>query len=280
MRKEIKLVPKKLRKDLRKQTYINLNHIQISSSEKLVELGQMINNSIYNFFRIIYIKDNIIIGENIINISYIICHQYFKSDINARIKSERCVYKLANQMQLLKADSYYIIHSSSIGNDIVLKEYINTTKFFNDNLKGFRGHLIINSNSYYWINIKDKNIMISKIKHIKQGRYLRYSKFIKNKINNKKDVLKLVYSKQNNKDNSIIIITNYENIMYMAIDIPNKIYSKEKKKIEKYLKAFYTYNLKVFLITKDCNIFDKSIIENKIIYKEINGETYIIEGGI
>lgn len=277
MKKEIKLVPKKLRKDLRRQTYINLNHIQISSSEKLVELGQMINNSIYNFFRIIYIKDNIIIGENIINISYIICHQYFKSDINTRIKSERCVYKLANQMQLLKADSYYIIHSSSIGNDIVLKEYMNTTKFFYDNLKGFRGHLIINSNSYYWINIKDKNVMISKIK---QAQYLKYSKFIKNKINNKKDVLKLVYSKQNNKDNSIIIITNYENIMYMAIDIPNKIYSKEKKKIEKYLRAFYSYNLKVFLITKDCNIFDKSIIENKIIYKEINGETYIIEGGI
>lgn len=52
MRREIKLVPKKLRKDLTKQTYINLNHIQISSSEKLVELGQMINNSIYNFLEL------------------------------------------------------------------------------------------------------------------------------------------------------------------------------------------------------------------------------------
>ena len=33
-------------------------------------------------------------------------------------------------------------------------------------------------------------------------------------------------------------------------------------------------------IFKDCNIFNESIIENKIIYKEINGETYIIEEGI
>ena len=70
MSNELKKVPKILRKKLKKQTFLNLNHIQVSSNEKLVELDKICNNIAGTKFIIIYMKDNIIVGENIISISY------------------------------------------------------------------------------------------------------------------------------------------------------------------------------------------------------------------
>lgn len=149
MSNELKKVPKILRKKLKKQTFLNLNHIQVSSNEKLVELDKICNNIAGTKFIIIYMKDNIIVGENIISISYPIYKHYLDVNLDARINAERSINKLAKQMKLLKANSYYIIHISNIENNSILKQNIDTTSFFANNLKGIRGHLIINANSYY-----------------------------------------------------------------------------------------------------------------------------------
>ena len=253
MSNELKKVPKILRKKLKKQTFLNLNHIQVSSNEKLVELDKICNNIAGTKFIIIYMKDNIIVGENIISISYPIYKHYLDVNLDARINAERSINKLAKQMKLLKANSYYIIHISNIENNSILKQNIDTTSFFANNLKGIRGHLIINANSYYWIDVKDNNIVVSKKKYIKPS-----INMMKNKMNNKgiygikaknrKSILKYIYFKESNKNNSLIIITNLDKIIEIAFKLSNEIFLKKDNDIKEYFKNYSTNKYKIFLV--------------------------------
>ena len=282
MSNELKKVPKILRKKLKKQTFLNLNHIQVSSNEKLVELDKICNNIAGTKFIIIYMKDNIIVGENIISISYPIYKHYLDVNLDARINAERSINKLAKQMKLLKANSYYIIHISNIENNSILKQNIDTTSFFANNLKGIRGHLIINANSYYWIDLKDNNIVVSKKKYIKPS-----INMMKNKMNNKeiygikaknrKSILKYIYFKESNKNNSLIIITNLDKIIEIAFKLSNEILLKKDNDIKEYFKNYSTNKYKIFLVTNDKKAFinTKLPIINKIIYQEFNGYLYI-----
>ena len=282
MSNELKKVPKILRKKLKKQTFLNLNHIQVSSNEKLVELDKICNNIAGTKFIIIYMKDNIIVGENIISISYPIYKHDLDVNLDARINAERSINKLAKQMKLLKANSYYIIHISNIENNSILKQNIDTTSFFANNLKGIRGHLIINANSYYWIDVKDNNIVVSKKKYIKPS-----INMMKNKMNNKgiygikaknrKSILKYIYFKESNKNNSLIIITNLDKIIEIAFKLSNEIFLKKDNDIKEYFKNYSTNKYKIFLVTNDKKAFinTKLPIINKIIYQEFNGYLYI-----
>ena len=282
MSNELKKVPKILRKKLKKQTFLNLNHIQVSSNEKLVELDKICNNIAGTKFIIIYMKDNIIVGENIISISYPIYKHYLDVNLDARINAERSINKLAKQMKLLKANSYYIIHISNIENNSILKQNIDTTSFFANNLKGIRGHLIINANSYYWIDVKDNNIVVSKKKYIKPS-----INMMKNKMNNKgiygikaknrKSILKYIYFKESNKNNSLIIITNSDKMIEIAFKLSNEILLKKDNDIKEYFKNYSTNKYKIFLVTNDKKAFinTKLPIINKIIYQEFNGYLYI-----
>lgn len=276
MSNELKKVPKILRKKLKKQTFLNLNHIQVSSNEKLVELDKICNNIAGTKFIIIYMKDNIIVGENIISISYPIYKHYLDVNLDARINAERSINKLAKQMKLLKANSYYIIHISNIENNSILKQNIDTTSFFANNLKGIRGHLIINANSYYWIDVKDNNIVVSKKKYIKPS-----INMMKNKMNNKgiygikaknrKSILKYIYFKESNKNNSLIIITNLDKIIEIAFKLSNEILLKKDNDIKEYFKNYSTNKYKIFLVTNDKKAFinTKLPIINKILYQDL-----------
>lgn len=282
MSNELKKVPKILRKKLKKQTFLNLNHIQVSSNEKLVELDKICNNIAGTKFSIIYMKDNIIVGENIISISYPIYKHYLDVNLDARINAERSINKLAKQMKLLKANSYYIIHISNIENNSISKQNIDTTSFFANNLKGIRGHLIINANSYYWIEVKDNNIVVSKKKYIKPS-----INMMKNKMNNKgiygikaknrKSILKYIYFKESNKNNSLIIITNSDKMIEIAFKLSNEIFLKKDNDIKEYFKNYSTNKYKIFLVTNDKKAFinTKLPIINKILYQEFNGYLYI-----
>ena len=276
MSNELKKVPKILRKKLKKQTFLNLNHIQVSSNEKLVELDKICNNIAGTKFIIIYMKDNIIVGENIISISYPIYKHYLDVNLDARINAERSINKLAKQMKLLKANSYYIIHISNIENNSILKQNIDTTSFFANNLKGIRGHLIINANSYYWIEVKDNNIVVSKKKYIKPS-----INMMKNKMNNKgiygikaknrKSILKYIHFKESNKNNSLIIITNLDKIIEIAFKLSNEILLKKDNDIKEYFKNYSTNKYKIFLVTNDKKAFinTKLPIINKILYQDL-----------
>ena len=261
---------------------MNLNHIQVSSNEKLVELDKICNNITGTKFIIIYMKDNIIVGENIISISYPIYKHYLDVNLDARINAERSINKLAKQMKLLKANSYYIIHISNIENNSISKQNIDTTSFFANNLKGIRGHLIINANSYYWIDVKDNNIVVSKKKYIKPS-----INMMKNKMNNKgiygikaknrKSILKYIHFKESNKNNSLIIITNLDKIIEIAFKLSNEILLKKDNDIKEYFKNYSTNKYKIFLVTNDKKAFinTKLPIINKILYQEFNGYLYI-----
>lgn len=276
MSNELKKVPKILRKKLKKQTFLNLNHIQISSNEKLVELAEICNNILGTKFIIIYMKDNIIVGENIISISYPIYKHYLDVNLDARINAERSINKLAKQMKLLKANSYYIIHISNIENNSISRQNIDTTSFFANNLKGIRGHLIINANSYYWIEVKDNNIVVSKKKYVKPS-----INMMKNKMNNKgiygikaknrKSILKYIYFKESNKNNSLIIITNSDKMIEIAFKLSNEIFLKKDNDIKEYFKNYSTNKYKIFLVTNDKKAFinTKLPIINKILYQDL-----------
>lgn len=270
-----------LKKKLKKQTFLNLKHIQLSNKDKLAEITEIINDTTYSFFRIIYIKNHYIVGETIISISCILPHNRFGINKNAKIKSERYINKLSQQMNLLKATGYYIIHNCNLDNHFISSQNIETTKFFYENMKGLIGHLIISSNHYYWLYIKNDKTIISKQKNIKKLYFsntnLMKQNFYNRKISNISSLANYIYQKQVTSDKTLILLTNSQDIAELIIDIPNKYFSRNIDIIKTCLRH-YDSTYKTFLITKDINVYEKYYlsIKQRILYKKVNGKIILM----
>lgn len=145
---KFEIIYRKLKKNLERNGYININHIQVESKEKIAEIAQIFRDKRYETFRIIYMNDNLIVGTEILSTKIPLYMEKFISNKSGRIKAEITRYKIQNRMEKFKANGYYLVHNHVSDVIEVTKENKIVTKYFHNNIKGLRGHLIINSNSY------------------------------------------------------------------------------------------------------------------------------------
>lgn len=61
--------------------------------------------------------------------------------------------EMHNRMNRLGADGYYLLHNHPSGEPRPSQVDLSTTKFYKDNIKVFKGHIIINSNKYASIDV-------------------------------------------------------------------------------------------------------------------------------
>ena len=260
----------------------------------MAELSLIFRNPYYETFRIIYMKDDIVVGHEVISSRLPNCTKIFPTDKQGRYKTERDTYKIYNRMNRLSANGYYLVHNHTSNQATASKEDIKTTAFFYNLIPGFKGHLIINCNTYAWIDIKDDEIYLSNNNKIKKENKLINREIEKNgiyniKIKNRFDLVSLMNNIKNTKNYSTAIITDTKNFPRMVLDIPNNFLNMKNKQLRGYFEnvSKCVGGSKLFIATDDSKTYERclelakeNIFVDTILYERSNGKLNIKEGYI
>ena len=270
MDKNVKVIYNKLENvQLNEQGYVDLNESVIKGKQDLVNICNIFRDPRYETFRIFYMKDNKIVGQ-----------EYLTSKIpNAVVvfqgkKSEhiRIFEKMRNRMQRLGADGYYLAHNHPTESAKPSEKDMVITQTFDRNVKGFLGHIVLGSTDRYSIIEKDeKGLIRPKEKRIKieiintMQEQLEENTLYDIKISSRDELVALLKEIQNSKEYSIAILTDTKNNIRMVLDIPNKMFNQNFENFNGFFKniARNCGANKVFVGTNNPRTYLKAIEHHK-----------------
>lgn len=294
MNKNARVIYKRLTEPMKKRGYINLNHRLVNTKDDLVEIAEIFRSTQYETFRLIYMKENKIVGYESISSRVPNYVNIFERNKQGRVNTERCVYKILSRMNRLGADSYYMVHNHISGEAKASNEDLRTTAFFIKYIKGFLGHLIINNENYSWIyydekenTVKaDKQIPINMRKANKMRKVLNEKSIYDIKILSRDDLVSVLNTIKNTPDYSIAILTDSKGQIRMILDIPNNFFNMQKEQLKGYFKnlARMSGASRVFFGTNDNETYKKALkhqmngtFKDCICYKNEDNKIYVYE---
>lgn len=291
--KNARVIYRRLEELLKKKSYINLNHRLVNSKDDLVEISSIFRDLRYETFRIIYLKSNRIVGYESISSRTPSLVQIFKRDKQGRVNVERCIYKVLDRMNRLEADNYYLVHNHPSENAKASVDDLRTTEFFAKKVKGFKGHLIVNTESYAWISV-DKSggavpenyLKINKRKLKNMSKQLKEKSIYDVKILCRDDLVSLMHHIKNSPDYSTAILTDAMGKVRLILDIPNYFMNMQDAQIKGYFRnlARESGSVRVFFATQDNDTYRKAvkfqesgILKDCICYKDDSNKIYVYE---
>lgn len=294
MNKNARVIYKRLTEPMKKRGYINLNHRLVNTKDDLVEIAEIFRSTQYETFRLIYMKENKIVGYESISSRVPNYVNIFERNKQGRVNTERCVYKILSRMNRLGADSYYMVHNHISGEAKASNEDLRTTAFFIKYIKGFLGHLIINNENYSWIyydekenTVKaDKQMPINIRKANKMRKILNEKSIYDVKILSRDDLVSVLNTIKNTPDYSIAILTDSKGQIRMILDIPNNFFNMQEEQLKGYFKnlARMSGASRVFFGTNDNETYKKALkhqmngtFKDCICYKNEENKIYIYE---
>ena len=294
MNKNARVIYKRLTEPMKKRGYINLNHRLVNTKDDLVEIAEIFRSTQYESFRLIYMKENKIVGYESISSRVPNYVNIFERNKQGRVNTERCVYKILSRMNRLGADSYYMVHNHISGEAKASNEDLRTTAFFIKYIKGFLGHLIINNENYSWIyydekenTVKaDKQMPINVRKANKMRKVLNEKSIYDVKILSRDDLVSVLNTIKNTPDYSIAILTDSKGQIRMILDIPNNFFNMQEEQLKGYFKnlARMSGASRVFFGTNDNETYKKALkhqmngtFKDCICYKNENNKIYVYE---
>ena len=294
MNKNARVIYKRLTEPMKKRGYINLNHRLVNTKDDLVEIAEIFRSTQYETFRLIYMKENKIVGYESISSRVPNYVNIFERNKQGRVNTERCVYKILSRMNRLGADSYYMVHNHISGEAKASNEDLRTTAFFIKYIKGFLGHLIINNENYSWIyydekenTVKaDKQMPINIRKANKMRKVLNEKSIYDLKILSRDDLVSVLNVIKNTPDYSIAILTDSKGQIRMILDIPNNFFNMQKEQLKGYFKnlARMSGASRVFFGTNDNETYKKALkhqmngtFKDCICYKNEDNKIYVYE---
>lgn len=287
----VKVIYKKITKDFEKKGFINLNHRLVNINEDLVEIAKIFRNPCYETFRIIYTKDNKIVGYESISSKIPTSVNLFTKDNTGAIKAEKNYYKINDRIKRLQANGYYMLHNHTSGVSTPSSIDLNTTQNFAKKVQGFKGHLILGTDNYSWIDIDNKgNTKVKDSIPLKQNKVDKMSKMLNKKsiynmkIHCRDDLVYLLYHLKNSKDFSSAILTDCRGGIRMILDVPNKMLNMNTEQLNGYFKNLARLNGvdRVFFVTQNNDTYKKSLQHLKygtfldILYYKSNGNKIYI----
>ncbi len=291
--KNARVIYRRLEESLKKKSYINLNHRLVNSKDDLVEISSIFRDLRYETFRIIYLKGNRIVGYESISSRTPSLVQIFKRDKQGRVNVERCIYKILDRMNRLEADNYYLVHNHPSENAKSSLDDLRTTEFFAKKVKGFKGHLIVNTESYAWISINKSGIAvpenylkINKRKLKNMEKQLNEKSIYDVKILCRDDLVSLMHHIKNSPDYSTAILTDAMGKVRLILDIPNHFMNMQEIQIKGYFRnlARESGSVRVFFATQDNDTYKKAvkfqeseILKDCICYKDDSDKIYVYE---
>ena len=150
--KNIKIIYNKLENIKLNQGYIDLSNSSIQNKNDLVDVRNIFRDPRYETFRIFYMRDNKIVGQEAMTSKIPDGVFIFNEKTGDSIRSYE---KMTNRMKRLNADGYYLAHNHPSGIAKASKEDMEVTKNFAANVEGFLGHIIIGSTNRYSIIEED-----------------------------------------------------------------------------------------------------------------------------
>ena len=294
MNKNARVIYKRLTEPMKKRGYINLNHRLVNTKDDLVEIAEIFRSTQYETFRLIYMKENKIVGYESISSRVPNYVNIFERNKQGRVNTERCVYKILSRMNRLGADSYYMVHNHISGEAKASNEDLRTTAFFIKYIKGFLGHLIINNENYSWIyydekenTVKaDKQVPINIRKANKMRKVLNEKSIYDVKILSRDDLVSVLNTIKNTLDYSIAILTDSKGQIRMILDIPNNFFNMQEEQLKGYFKnlARMSGASRVFFGTNDNETYKKALkhqmngtFKDCICYKNEDNKIYVYE---
>ena len=294
MNKNARVIYKRLTEPMKKRGYINLNHRLVNTKDDLVEIAEIFRSTQYETFRLIYMKENKIVGYESISSRVPNYVNIFERNKQGRVNTERCVYKILSRMNRLGADSYYMVHNHISGEAKASNEDLRTTAFFIKYIKGFLGHLIINNENYSWVYFDEKENTvkadnqktINMRKTNKMRKVLNEKSIYDVKILSRDDLVSVLNTIKNTPDYSISILTDSKGQIRMILDIPNNFFNMQEEQLKEYFKnlARMSGASRVFFGTNDNETYKKALkhqmngtFKDCICYKNEDNKIYVYE---
>lgn len=268
MDKKVKVVYNKLENlSFNNKGYIDLSESKIKKKNDLVDVCNIFRDPRYETFRIFYMKNDKIIGQEAITSKIpnaVVVFSCSKSSSNNPVRSFE---RMNNRMKRLGADGYYLAHNHISDSAIPSMEDMDITREFAANVDGFLGHIVLGSSNRYSIIEEDSKgrILMPKEKVLESSvlsemaEKLRENTMYDIKISCREDLVSILKQLQNEKEYSTAILTDCKCKIRMILDIPNKMFNQELENLNGFFKniARNSGSTRVFIGTKDKDTYNK-----------------------
>ena len=266
---EIKTIYNAIPENEEMKSYIDLKDIKIESREDLVKTCQIFRNPKFETFRIIYMRDNSIVNyESVTSRLPNSCNIFRVKSKTPYLKNQRGFEDISRRMYRLGANGYYLQHNHPSGNAKASIEDIRITNKICKNIKGFRGHIIVDHGTYAWIEkdmredklIVKNNVKIEGLPDIDSPQLIRDNPLIQKRISSRNDLARLMYDIKHSTHYSSLILTSADSSIRLFQEIPNTFINMSYRQIGGYIKnrCIDTGSTRAFLATTDRPFFERA----------------------
>lgn len=274
MNKDVKVIYKKLEETERNnQSYIDLSKVKIQKENDLIETCNIFRDSRYETLRVFYMKNNIIVGQEIVTSKIPNAVILFSSDRSSENYPIRIYEKMKNRMNRLKAEGYYLAHNHTSESAKPSQEDMEITKNFVANVDGFLGHIVLGNKDKYSIIEENSRSLIQMPKEKvlrndvveKMEQKLKDKAFYDVKISSRDELVALLKKIQNDKEYSIAVLTDSKCNLRMILDIPNRMFNQNAKNLNGFFKnlARNSGSTRVFIGTQDILAYNEILKHQK-----------------
>lgn len=280
VRKQIRIIGQGITREFIRKGYIDFRGTRLSTdkyeaAEQLASMAMILRNPSFETFRVFYTKGNTIVGSEAVT-SYLV----EGSSVSTKESKEDIVKDRIDRMKRLGADGYYLLHNHPSGNASPSPEDIETSMAHAALISGYKGHVVIDHNTYSLI---DKNGAVFKNAKIKNGKSENYNvdvvgnKYLRGDGSDPDNLAKIAMDLVHGNQSSIVVYSSAKGEIRFIQEIDNGfVNSKEFGGFIKNRKLEFGCTFAV-LLTGDDSVYANSNIEN-IHYKNLLSDVIHIDG--
>ena len=276
--------------------YVDLRNIKIESRNDLLKTCQVFRNPKFETFRIIYMRNNSIINyESITSKLPNSCNVFRVKANTPYLKDIKGFEDINRRMYRLGANGYYLQHNHPSGNAKASIEDMILTERLSKNVKGFKGHIIIDHGTYAWIEKDNRtgklkaenNILIEYLPTLNTQDVIKDSPLLHKTISSRNELARLMYDVKHSNNYSCLVLTSATNNIRLFQEVPNTFINMSYRQIGGYIKnrCINTGSIRAFLATMNRPFFERAkdlvklrYVSDCIAYLITKDKSEIIEG--
>ena len=293
---EIKTIYNAINEDNIMKKYVDLRDIKIESRNDLLKTCQVFKNPKFETFRIIYMRNNKIINyESITSKLPNSCNVFRVKAKTPYLKTIKGFEDINRRMYRLGANGYYLQHNHPSGNAKASINDMILTERLSKNVKGFKGHIIVDHGTYAWIEKDNRtgklkaenNIKIEYLPTLNTQELIKDSPLLQKTINSRNELARLMYDVKHSNNYSCLVLTSATNNIRLFQELPNTFINMSYRQIGGYIKnrCINTGCIRAFLATTDKPFFERAkelvnlgYVTDCIAYMITKNKPEIIEG--
>ena len=293
---EIKTIYNAINEDNIMKKYVDLRDIRIESRNDLLKTCQVFKNPKFETFRIIYMRNNKIINyESITSKLPNSCNVFRVKAKTPYLKTIKGFEDINRRMYRLGANGYYLQHNHPSGNAKASINDMILTERLSKNVKGFKGHIIVDHGTYAWIERDTRtgklkannNIFIDYLPTLNSQELIKDSPLLHKTISSRNELARLMYDVKHSNNYSCLVLTSATNNIRLFQELPNTFINMSYRQIGGYIKnrCINTGCIRAFLATTDKPFFERAkelvnlgYVTDCIAYMITKNKPEIIEG--